>query len=85
MEELRLGLPAGRSNMAGRGIPEPEDLLPIPGVYAFDGGEGQGGKNSTSTPPASIFSGTVTLKSTADSPALKDKTLHSEYKVSHPL
>ena len=36
MRKMRLVLLAGQSNMAGRGIPGPEDLMPVPGVYAFD-------------------------------------------------
>lgn len=40
MENMRLVLLAGQSNMAGRGTPEPGDLLPVPGVYAFNGNDG---------------------------------------------
>lgn len=36
MENMRLVLLVGQSNMAGRGVPEPEDLIPIPGVYALN-------------------------------------------------
>ena len=33
---MRLILLAGQSNMAGRGVPEPEDLVPVPGIFALN-------------------------------------------------
>lgn len=36
MKDMRLVLLAGQSNMAGRGEPGPQDLVPFPGVYALN-------------------------------------------------
>ncbi len=36
MQNMRIVILAGQSNMAGRGVPEPEDLVPIPGVFALN-------------------------------------------------